>query len=332
MGTPRTGDSFHGQRRGSRHLRRGRVTSRWSVSSDGTGPGYAHGDEYGDAMNTSEDTGVPLLECSRVEGWHELAAYLSSLGIEVTADALQARRRRHQIPIRGGGVKGRLVYFTTPELDAWMQHLQGCSLREWLEFQQGRRLDDLGLHSGPPKRSTETACLPLPPFDLYAATSRWPVDPEYLLRADNGYLHAAQDPAVFQDAAAKACDDFRHWRAWRYYGMRRATATDLRGPSPRWKVRARTRAGRLVGAVLRRSGVLRWCKLPGPHCGLPEGVTTPFLLAWSWPELRAAVEWIKRHEPEALLLAWPRREELEPVMLEELPQGEQHFRVDRLAR
>ena len=267
-------------------------------------------------MNTKQDTGVPLLEYSRIEGWSGFASYLTSIGIETTADALQARRRRYGLPIKGGGTKGKPVYFMTQELDAWVKHLRGCTLQAWIEQQLERRDGDQPLLSGPPGRRPAVKHLPLPAFDLYVMTTRGRAVPEQPLRDEDGLLYAARDPAVFSDVAAMTVEDRRPLRAWRYYGMRVATATDLRGPAGRGR---RKRAGRLVGAVVLHGEQLRWCRVPGPVFGLSKSTTTICLAAWYQRGFRKAVDWIKRHELDAFLLTWSRREEVEPLTLEEVP-------------
>jgi hypothetical protein len=269
-------------------------------------------------MQTKPDNGVPLLVFGRVDRWDGLASYFTLLGIETTADALQTRRRRYSLPCRGGGTKGKPVYFTTKELDAWMKHLRGCTLQAWLDRQQRRRDDELDLLGGPPGRRLAPRQPPFPAFDLYALTTRRYGAPEHLLRDDDGYLYAARDPAIFSERAAMTEDDLRDTHAWRYYEMRKATRTDLQEPNASAKQR-RQYAGRLVGAVVQHGSALRWCHVPGPLFGLPQGTMTIFLATWRQSGLQAAIKWIEDHEPSATLLTWPRRQELDPVVLEELP-------------
>jgi hypothetical protein len=71
--------------------------------------------------------------------------------------------------------------------------------------------------------------------------------------------------------------------------------------------------------------------VPGSLFGLPEGVSTTLLEAWSFEGVPAAVRWIRQREPSAQFLTWPRRAEVEAFALEELPQRYLSEPIDDLA-
>ncbi len=259
----------------------------------------------------------PLLRPSRVEGWNGLAGYLQMIGIDVTANALEIRRRRNVLPVRGGGVQGRPVFFTAEDIDGWVRSLTGMSQETWIRQHRTSKAP-----ARPPRRTalgTRGAAAVLPRYGLYAIMAPYLSRGEQVLRTPCGRAYASKNPFAFEDVFCGEDPPPGHWSAVLCRSSRYASEADLRPMSRRWRKRSAERASRLIGAFWTDRSVLRWIPVPGEFFGLTGSTTTPFLASRALPRFGEAISWIRSTVDNPVFVAWSRRVEVRPVTLEEVP-------------
>lgn len=268
----------------------------------------------------THDIPLPRLLPWKVEGWKGLADHLGMIGIRISANALEIRHRRRGLPVHGGRVQGRPVFFTKDDVDVWVRYLTGKSRAAW-----GRSPEAAGRRPWTPPRASpgrarERAILP--DFPLYTVLVPSMTRGEQVHRSPDGYLHAALEPSVFEDLFHGGDPPPGQWRTCLFHRSRRATEADLRPMSPQQRKRTPKPAARLVGAFTSSGRTLRWIQVPGTFFGLAEAAWTPLLTSRALPRFGEAVTWILTHIDAPTFITWTRPVPVRPVTLEEVPARE----------
>jgi hypothetical protein len=257
----------------------------------------------------------PFLGFAEAHGWQGLAGALRSLGIPITADALQALRRRHNLPwVRGGGQRGKAVWFDHTDIDEWARFLTGKSTAKITRAVLRRQMTGKSPRWKRRRHKVDRGAQPIhrPLYVVLAPAVPGSVD--FVLRDDDGGLYAT--PNWFE---AEAWTPPKDCSIWLYQRSALATLAERTSSPATWRPPPDPAARTLIGAFRRRGGVLRWLEVP---LRFFKGVmaspkaTTPFLSPKRHRGYAEAYRWLVEHEPDAIWVKWWDRARVIPGTLE----------------
>jgi hypothetical protein len=252
-------------------------------------------------------------------GWQAFSDLFRGMGIGISPDALETRRRRYGLPPHES-VRGRPVPFTQGHLERWVLHLTGLELDLWTRQHRRARNARIVLHPRRrgPQLATRGVWLPVPVFAVTLLEKRG----EVILRESGGRSHWGFNASLFGSRiAALDLEDIAspQPRVWRYDRARFATASDLHEPRyahRRKREQAARPANVLIVALTRKES--RWSVLlaPGEWFSCTPGTSTHFIVSTRQAGFADLCARMRAHRPDTTFVAFSRRAELDPVTLD----------------
>jgi hypothetical protein len=268
-------------------------------------------------------------------GWTAFSEHLRGIGIAISPDALETRRRRHGLPPRES-VRGRLLRFSPGDLQRWVLHLTGVQLDLWLtqhRRDRNARRVVLAPRGRGPQLSSRGLWLPR---RYFAVTLRRHGGLEQVVRGAGGYTYCSLTDTEFESRVLQL--DLARLGPfqpgfWRYDYARIATRADLH--EPRYEHRRprdqETRPAKtLLVALARVEGTWRHVLVPGDWFGARIETKTRFVMSPRQPGFAELCRRVMQLVPRAQLVAFGRRVEIDPVTLDPMARGKSPEGADLL--
>jgi hypothetical protein len=259
-------------------------------------------------------------------GWKSFSGWLRRIGIQISADALETRRRRYGLPPRES-VRGQAVRFTQGDVERWVIHLTGVELDLWTA-QHRRARNARRVAVSPRRRGPRLASQGLwLPRHLFALTVRWSHGVEAVARGAGGRTYCALTAEGLESRMLGV--DTESWgpllpRLWRYDYARIATPADLHEPAyehRRKKDREDRPANTMIVALARTGTAWAFLLAPGEWFRGKVGTKTRFILGTRHPGFADLCAKMRQVQPDTVFVAFTRRFELQPVTLDVMVHG-----------